>query len=219
MSEKKRLALYLRCSQRKQHVSNQRIKLLKFAELNDWEVVEQYVDAGFSGMNDKRPALQLLLKDAEAKKFDAVAVMQISRFGRSLKTILQHIETLDNLKIGFISLTENINTTTDDAFSRLTLHLIGALGQCEHQLLKERIAAGQERWRLENPDERMGRPPCAISLTKLLEYRSQGLSIRRTAKLLGCSAATVTRRLRELEAIKQNPELGVSKDLASEEGS
>jgi DNA invertase Pin-like site-specific DNA recombinase len=220
MSDKKRLALYLRCSTRKQTVESQRIRLRKFAEIQEWEIVEEYVDAGFSGITDQRPALQLLLKDLrEKKQIDAVAVMQISRFGRSLKSILEHIEMLDKMKVGFISLTENIDTTSDDAFSRLTLHLIGALGQCEHQLLKERILAGQQSWRSNNPDAHFGRPPCAISLTKLLEYRSQGVSIRKIAKKLGCSPATITRRLKEVQNIKENPELGVSKSLQSEGGS
>jgi site-specific DNA recombinase len=93
---KQRLALYLRTStKKKQTTENQRLKLEKFAELNDWTIVERYVDAGFSGSNDNRPALKLLLQDARHKKFDAVAVMQISRFGRNLKSILEHIETLD----------------------------------------------------------------------------------------------------------------------------
>lgn len=222
MSEKKRLALYLRCSTRKQTVENQRIRLRKFAEIHEWEIVEEYVDAGFSGITDQRPALQLLLKDIREKRHvDAVAVMQISRFGRSLKSILEHIELLDKMKCGFISLTENIDTTSDDAFSRLTLHLIGALGQCEHQLLRERILAGQERWRQTHGDDaKFGRPPCAISYSKLIDYvRNQGLSIRKTAKKLGVSPATVTRRLREIEAIEKYPELGVSKGLQSEKGS
>ena len=42
--------------------------------IKDWSVYDVYVDAGFSGSNIKRPAIQKLIKDTKKKVFDTVLV-------------------------------------------------------------------------------------------------------------------------------------------------
>ncbi len=71
-----------------------------------------------------------------------LAVWRLDRLARSLRHLLQLIDELDGRGVGFRSLTEPIDTTT--ATGRLVLHLFGALGEFERDLLKERTAAGLE---------------------------------------------------------------------------
>ena len=49
-----------------------------------WEIYKEYVDSGFSGAKASRPALDALMKDASKKKFNAVVVYKLDRFGRSV---------------------------------------------------------------------------------------------------------------------------------------
>jgi Resolvase, N terminal domain len=47
-------------------------------------VVEEYRDEGINGAKDSRPALDRLMKDARARKFDVVIVARFDRFARPL---------------------------------------------------------------------------------------------------------------------------------------
>jgi DNA invertase Pin-like site-specific DNA recombinase len=76
--------LYVRVSTSEQSSSLQQDELRAYCERRNLTVVAEYEDT-ISGAKDSRPALQRLLADARARKFDAVAVWKIDRFGRSLR--------------------------------------------------------------------------------------------------------------------------------------
>ncbi len=209
-----KIALYQRCSTKRQHTQNQDLQLEKFAELHGHTIVERYVDSGYSGADDDRPALKLLLQHAKEGKFQGVAVVQISRFGRRLQSILSNIDILDSLNIAFFGVGENVDTSSDNPHGRLFLHLISCLMQAERELLVQRVKAGQARWRAQNPDSHFGRPVASVSIPRLLELKAQGMSVRNIAKNLCVSPATISRRLSEVRQIQDHPELAVSKGLA-----
>src|SRR6516225_8625594 len=93
----KRAAIYVRVSTDKQTVENQVRELREIAERRNWEVVEQYSDAGISGSKgrDDRPGLDQMLKDAQRRRFDVVMAWAIDRLGRSLIDLLGTIQTLE----------------------------------------------------------------------------------------------------------------------------
>jgi DNA invertase Pin-like site-specific DNA recombinase len=75
-----RAALYLRVSTTdRQTTENQRMVLAKVAEHRGWEIVQTYEDIGISGAKgrDKRPAFDLMLKDAVRRKFDVTMCWSI----------------------------------------------------------------------------------------------------------------------------------------------
>ena len=78
-------ALYMRVSTRNngQTTDTQAVALQEYAERRGFHVVE-YRDEGVSGAKDRRPALDRLMKDARARKFDAVIVARFNRFARSV---------------------------------------------------------------------------------------------------------------------------------------
>src|SRR5262245_39214874 len=82
-----RAAQYLRMSSENQRYSteNQQTVIAEYARQHGYDVVASYVDAGKSGLSLKgRDALRQLLSDALAtrRSFDAILVLDVSRWGR-----------------------------------------------------------------------------------------------------------------------------------------
>ena len=61
---------------------------MQLRELRDYaarrQVVAEYVDTGWSGAKASRPALDRLMRDARMRRFDAVVVWKLDRWGRSV---------------------------------------------------------------------------------------------------------------------------------------
>ena len=70
----RKVAIYTRVSTLDQTIDNQLIELRDHCSKMGWEVVKEYADEGLSGAlsRDKRPALNILIKDAFRKRFDLV---------------------------------------------------------------------------------------------------------------------------------------------------
>lgn len=71
---------------------------------------------------------------------DTLIVWRLDRLGRSLKHLIETITKLNNRKIGFKSITENIDTTTSGG--KLIFHIFGALAEFERDIIRERTLAG-----------------------------------------------------------------------------
>jgi len=79
---------------------------------NNWRVFKVYSDAGYSGANTNRPALQELLEDIKQNKIDIILAYKIDRLTRSPKDFYQLIEVFDKYNVDFISITERFDTST-----------------------------------------------------------------------------------------------------------
>src|SRR5271157_4780043 len=91
-----------------------------------------------SGAVTDRPALHDALEFARSG--DTLIVWKLDRLARSMKQLIETIETLRVRGIGFHSLTEALDTTT--AQGRLVFHMFGALAEFERSLIRERTQAG-----------------------------------------------------------------------------
>lgn len=91
-----------------------------------------------SGIKADRPGLKKAFDFA--REGDTLVVWRLDRLGRSLKDLIALFEELENRKIGFRSLQENIDTTTSGG--KLIFHLFGALAEFERNLIRERTQAG-----------------------------------------------------------------------------
>ena len=90
-----RVALYARVSTlNNQDPEMQLAELREYAGRRGWQIVEEYVDQGVSGSKESRPALNRLMADACRRKFDAILVWKIDRFGRSLKHLVNALAEL-----------------------------------------------------------------------------------------------------------------------------
>ena len=91
-----------------------------------------------SGAKALRPGLQKALEFVRSG--DTLIVWRLDRLGRSIKDLIEKVETLKQRDIGFKSLHENIDTNTPSG--KLQFHVFSALAEFERDLIRERTHAG-----------------------------------------------------------------------------
>ena len=93
-------------------IANQKSLIRDFLEnKNDIEVVQEYVDDGFSGSNFERPAFQMMLEDIKKGKIDCVVTKDLSRFGREYIDSGMYIERLfPAMGVRFIAINDGIDS-------------------------------------------------------------------------------------------------------------
>ncbi|HXG53842.1 MAG TPA: recombinase family protein [Vicinamibacterales bacterium] len=132
-----RAAIYVRVSTLDQNVDNQLHDLTEYIQRRSWREPTVYEDRGVSGSKDRRPGLDDLLKAARQRQFDVVVCWRLDRLGRSLRHLLNVLQELEALGVGFISLNEGLDATTPAG--RLQLHLLGAFAEFERSRIQERV--------------------------------------------------------------------------------
>ncbi|PJC47848.1 MAG: hypothetical protein CO034_01115 [Parcubacteria group bacterium CG_4_9_14_0_2_um_filter_35_11] len=109
--------------------ASQEEKIRSFVNSQDnWQIYKVYSDAGYTGANTNRPALQELLEDVKQKKID--------RLTRSPKDFYQLIEFFEQYGVDFISITERFDTSTPAG--RLLRNIMLTFAQFERELTSER---------------------------------------------------------------------------------
>jgi site-specific DNA recombinase len=103
---------------------------------NNWQVYKVYSDAGYTGANTNRPALQELLEDIKQNKIDIILAYKIDRLTRSPKDFYQLIEIFEQNNVSFISITERFDTSTPAG--RLLRNIMLTFAQFERELTSER---------------------------------------------------------------------------------
>lgn len=144
-----------------------------------------------SGARDDRPELARILTDV-LRLGDTLVVWKLDRLARSLKKLIATAEELERQKIGLVSLTESIDTTTPGGM--LTFHVFGAIAQFERALIRERTTAGLVEARRQG--RKGGRPPAmrGSDVTAARAMMKEGsLPVRDIAKRMGVSVATLYR--------------------------
>jgi DNA invertase Pin-like site-specific DNA recombinase len=184
-----RAAIYGRISTSNhgQDIGLQTRELRQFCEARGWQVVGEYLDEGVSGAKDSRPELNRLMADAGRRRFDVVAVWKFDRFARSVTRLLRALEQFNSLGIAFVSLSEQIDTTTPTG--KMIFTVLGAVAELERSLIAERVRAGLRNARAKG--KRLGRPRVAVDAAGVRELRASGLSWPAVARELGVSVGTV----------------------------
>ncbi len=190
-----KIALYARVSTEGQDPEVQLAALRAHATQRGWEILEEFVDHGFSGAKERRPALDRLIKASWTAKFQAVLVWRFDRFARSVTHLLTALEQFRALNLHFISLQEQFDTSTPIGHAMFTI--IGAMAQLERDIIRERVKAGLAQARAKGV--RLGRPTVRVDHAELALLQGQGLSLFEIARRLHCSRSTLKRRLREAQ--------------------
>jgi DNA invertase Pin-like site-specific DNA recombinase len=168
-----RVALYARVSTvNNQDPEMQLAELREYAGRRGWQIVEEFTDQGVSGCKESRPALNRLMSDACRRRFDAILVWKIDRFGRSLKHLVNALAELAALGVAFISLRDNLDLSTPSG--RLMFQIIGAMAEFERALIQERVRAGLRNARAKG--KRLGRPRVIVDASRIAYLRTQGRS-------------------------------------------
>ncbi|HLG97179.1 MAG TPA: recombinase family protein [Bryobacteraceae bacterium] len=184
------VALYARVSTQDQKCDLQLTELRGYAARSGWDVVE-YVDHGVSGTKRSRPALDRLMNDARLKKFGAVLVWKMDRFGRSLQQLVDNVQTLDRAGVRFIAVTQSIDTDERSPMGKFLMHLFAAFAEFERDLIVERVKAGVAEAKRQG--KHCGRPVRVFRRDRVAQMRAEGRSWRDIAWELKLPVTTVRR--------------------------
>jgi DNA invertase Pin-like site-specific DNA recombinase len=166
-------------------------ELREYCERRSWQIEGEYVDAGISGAKDSRPELNRLIAGAHRRGFDAVVVWRFDRFARSVSHLLRALETFNALGVAFVSLSEQIDTSTPTG--KMVFTVLGAVAELERSLIAERVRAGLRNARAKG--KRLGRPRVSVDASKMARLRAEGRTVREIADALGVSRSLVHKTL------------------------
>jgi DNA invertase Pin-like site-specific DNA recombinase len=143
-----------------------------------------------TGTARSRPELDRLLD--QLRQGDVITVTKYDRLARSLRDLLDIVDTIKAHGAGFRSLAEDIDTTTPAG--RLVFHVFASIAQFERERISERTKEGLEAARKRG---RVGGRPPALSATQRVEVRrmrdEESRSIHEIAHLFNVSTKTVRR--------------------------
>src|SRR5262249_3898277 len=177
-----------------QTTDTQALALREYAQRRGFEIIGEYRDEGISGSKDSRPALDRLMKDARARKFDVVIVARFDRFARSVSHLLRALEEFSHLGVDFVSLSERIDTATPMA--KMIFTVLGAVAELERNLIKERVQMGISRARKQG--KALGRPRVEVDPRQVAGLRARGLSWNQVAVKLNIGRGTAERAFKSL---------------------
>ncbi len=164
-------------------------ELKEYCERRGWKIAGEYVDTGISGAKEKRPELDKLMADAHRRRFDAVVVWKFDRFARSVSHLLRALETFKALGIEYVSLSEQVDTSTPTG--RMIFTVLGAVAELERSLIAERVRAGLRNARAKG--KKLGRPRKAVDRSRIAALRRVGRSWAAIGQELGMGEGTVRR--------------------------
>ncbi len=130
-----------------------------------------------------------MMADAHRRRFDAVVVWKFDRFARSVSHLLRALETFKALGIEFVSLSEQVDTSTPTG--KMVFTVLGAVAELERSLIAERVKAGLRNAKAKG--KRLGRPPVLVDPDRIAALRARGLSWRAISKELRVGEGTVRR--------------------------
>lgn len=141
--------IYLRVSTEEQakegfSIHAQKEKLTSYANINDWEIYDFYIDDGISGKNiTDRPSINRLIEDVKNGNVNNVLIYKLDRLTRSVKDLINLIELFEQHDCSFNSVTEKLDTS--NAVGRMFIKIIGIFAEFERENLAERVSFGYEQ--------------------------------------------------------------------------
>lgn len=147
-----------------------------------------------TGTSRRRPGLDKALK--ATRPGGKLVVWKLDRLGRSLRHLMDVAESLRSRGVEFVSLTEQIDTTT--SVGELFFHVLGAVAQFERTLIVERTRAGLAVAKANGV--KLGKPR-SLTTAQAIEADNLmrgGLTAEEVARQFGVGRATIFRsRARE----------------------
>src|SRR5579875_758250 len=185
-----RVGLYARVSTHDQQTLPLQLTAMRdYAARREWSVVQQVEDIG-SGVSVVRPRREELLRAARRREIDLILVWRLDRWGRSLLDLINSLQELTSLGVGFASIGDALDLTTPGG--RAMVGMLAVFAEFERDILRDRVRAGIAQARKEG--KRHGRPATArCHAEKAKSLFQQGISKRAKAKRLGIGRTSVRR--------------------------
>lgn len=183
-------------------IENQKLILTKYVQEQGWNIIDIYVDDGYSGTSFERPGVKQLLDDAQNGKINLIIVKDLSRFGRNYIQVGQYIDYIFPLhNVRFIALNDNVDTINQNSTAMDMMPIMNVFNEWHAANTSKKIKSvieanakagkyrttfapygyvkGDDENRLPVVDE-----PAASVVRRIFEMRSQGISPRHIADKL-----------------------------------
>ena len=145
---------------------------------------EKIISERVSGTAASKPVLEELL--GELKEGDQLVVVSIDRLGRSTQQVLNVIERLKAKKVDFVSLKQNIDTTSSEG--KFFLTIVAAFSELEVEMCRSRVRDGLEA--AKRRGKKLGRPRKDMD-TAIKMWQSRDYSISEICSAVGCAKQTL----------------------------
>jgi DNA invertase Pin-like site-specific DNA recombinase len=193
-----KVAIYARISTENfsQDVNRQLHEVRAYCERMEYEVVDEYVDEGFSRTTRNRPALDKLIKSARQRKFKLVVSDELSRFAGTPALLLSLLEELKLWNVNLVSVKEGIDTSTP--MGEMVATMLSAISKMELFNISHRVKSGIANARRKNGGE-WGKKSNLTEEVKeqILKKREEGWGFRRLTKEFKVSNQTLRKFLPE----------------------
>ena len=192
----KRVVIYARVSTNEQNCDRQVAELEQVVKNNNWELVDTYIDKGYSRTTTTRPELDRMMKDAFVRKFEMVITLELSRLGSSLKHMIEVVDKFKEKKIQLFIVNQQIDTSSATGY--MFFSIMTSIANYERELISERVRSG-----LENAKRKgivLGRK---TNLTpeieeKIIQLKKEGVGYNTLAKRLSVSVKTIRKVLSQV---------------------
>lgn len=152
-----------------------------------------------SGKDRSRPELDEMLK--MLRPGDRVVVWKLDRIGRSTKHLMELMEFFEEKGVEFVSLKENIDTSTPTG--RMIFHIMAALAQFEREMIRERTEAGLTAARARGRVGGRPRLEDDIVSKAIKLYKTTLYTGREIEEMTGVSRSTLYKRLKEMKEMTE----------------
>jgi putative DNA-invertase from lambdoid prophage Rac len=186
-----RAGLYARVSTNDQQTLPMQSRAMReYAARRGWTITVQVREVNSGAA--KREAREKLLEAARRREIDLVLVWRLDRWGRSVTDLLETLQELEHLGVGFVSLTEALDLTTPAG--RAMAALLAVFAEFEREILRERTRAGLAHARQNG--QRLGRPMTAgLQAAAIRKLHRSGFSKSEIARRLNIGRTSVRRIL------------------------
>ena len=186
-----RAGLYARVSTNDQQtLALQNRAMREYAARRGWTIAMQVREVNSGAA--RREAREKILEAARRREIDLVLVWRLDRWGRSVTDLLATLQELDHLGVGFVSLTEALDLTTQAG--RAMAAMLAVFAAFEREVLQERTRAGLAHAR--DNGRRLGRPATgAAHAAEIRKLHRAGISKSEIARRVQVGRTSVRRVL------------------------
>ena len=183
-------------------IENQKLILTKYVSEQSWNLIDIYIDDGFSGTNFDRPGVQRLLDDAKTGRINLIIVKDLSRFGRNYIEVGQYVDYIfPAYNIRFIALNDNVDTANKDSAALDMMPIVNLFNEWHSASTSKKIRAVMQanakagKYKssiaaygyVKGTDEKhtpIVDPESAEIVKRIFTMRSQGMTMRNIACVL-----------------------------------
>lgn len=190
---------YLRVSTEEQTVLNQRISMQKWAEDQEFQILEYFEDSAVSGKVPavKRKGFIEMLDLVKNERVDAILIYELSRVGRTFWDTLDAIKAIEEYApLISCSPRESFLQMTEPSVRKLMIGILTWVAEREREMLVQRTKDGILR--AKSVGKVIGRPKKKLDKDNLIMLLAQNISRVKIAKEMGISKATLYKELRVL---------------------